>query len=64
LFARKVGIQRLRYRCPERVQHAWVLLFPGRPFELPVKALWAATRELRHRLNPERLEVTLDVRAN
>jgi hypothetical protein len=64
LFDRKVGILRLRYRCPERVQHAWVLLFPGRPFELPVKALWAAMRELRHRLNPERLEVTLDVRAN
>jgi hypothetical protein len=57
-------MQRLRYRCPERVQHAWVLLFPGRPFQLTVKALWAATRELSHRLNPERLEVTLDVRAN
>jgi hypothetical protein len=64
LFDRKVGIQRLRYRCPERVQHAWVLLFPGRPFELPVKALWAAPRELLHRLNPERLEVTFDARAN
>ena len=64
IFDRQIRIECLRDGGSERVEDARVLLLPGRAFELTVQALGTATRQLRDRMDPERLQIAFDGRAN